>query len=41
MDINITKKKNSSDAYVRMDYKSSKLKTNVLIIEDGGEIHWD
>jgi hypothetical protein len=40
MDINI-RKKNSTDAYVRMDYKSSKLKTNVLIIEDGGEIHWD
>ena len=40
MDINI-REKNSTDAYVRMDYKSSKLKTNVLIIEDGGEIHWD
>jgi hypothetical protein len=40
MDINI-RKKNSTDAYVRLDYKSSKLKTNVLIIEDGGEIHWD
>ena len=40
MDIKI-RKKNSTDAYVRMDYKSSKLKTNVLIIEDGGEIHWD
>ena len=29
------------DAYVRFDYRSSKMKTKVLVQEEGGEIHWN
>ena len=31
----------SSDVYVRFDYKSTKLKTKVLTQKKGGEIHWN
>lgn len=33
--------KAKSDAYVRLDYKTSRLKTKVMIIEEGGECHWN
>jgi hypothetical protein len=32
--------KAKTDAYVRLDYKSTKLKTKVVKIEEGGECHW-
>ena len=33
--------KNSIDAYIRMDYKTSKLKTKILTQEEGGEVRWN
>lgn len=32
--------KPKTDAYIRLDYKSTKLKTKVMKIEEGGECHW-
>ena len=32
--------KAKTDAYVRLDYKSTKLKTKTMKIEEGGECHW-
>lgn len=40
MDINAFGK-NSVDAYIRFDYRSTKLKTKVITQEEGGEIHWN
>lgn len=33
--------KGSIDAYVRLDYKGTKLKTKVLEQEEGGKIDWN
>ena len=33
--------KPKSDAYIRLDYKTSRLKTRVEKIEEGGECHWN
>lgn len=33
--------KNKTDCYVKLEYKTSKLKTKVLKIEEGGEISWN
>lgn len=40
LDTNLTKK-NSTDCYVRLEYKTTKLKTKILKIEEGSEIHWN
>lgn len=33
--------KNSSDVFIRLDYKTSKLKTSKHVIYEGGEIAWN
>jgi len=33
--------KAKTDAYVRLDYRTSRLKTKVLVIEEGGECSWN
>lgn len=33
--------KPKTDAYVRLDYKTSRLKTKVMVIEEGGECAWN
>jgi len=33
--------KPKTDAYVRLDYKTTRLKTKVMIIEEGGECSWN
>jgi hypothetical protein len=33
--------KNKTDCYVKLEYKTSKLKTKVLKIEEGGECSWN
>lgn len=33
--------KDKTDCYVKLEYKTSKLKTKVLKIEEGGEISWN
>ena len=40
MDVNLMGK-NSTDAYVKMEYKTSKLKTKVRTIIEDGEIFWN
>lgn len=34
-------KKPKIDAYVSLQYKTKKLKTKVLVQEEGGQIHWN
>jgi hypothetical protein len=33
--------KNSTDAYIKLEYKTTKLKTKVQVIEEGGECFWN
>jgi hypothetical protein len=34
-------KNNKSDCYLRMDYKTTRLKTKMQVIEEGGECFWN
>ena len=33
--------KNKTDAYIKLEYKTSKLKSKVMKIEEGGECQWN
>lgn len=33
--------KAKSDAYIRMDYKTTRLKSKVVVCEEGGECTWN
>jgi hypothetical protein len=33
--------KAKSDAYIKLEYKTTKLKTKVQVIEEGGECFWN